>query len=182
MELFNKNGHLTTYAINKLILGEASEMQRLEISEHLSYCNECMNLYLSALTQDVLIAPAKQFAQGVTKCLRKKAFKVIVLRYGAVAAAACMAVLMWGAGKFVFGGNFKPQPIGQNAANINYSPQAIFAEQTEIFLESIFNVEQNIFENKTTKPPPPPKPLKITPPKPPDTNIMLSWYTQNMQE
>ena len=51
MELFSNNGHLKDEALLALIQGrELSELERLEISEHLAYCDRCLQRYTELLT------------------------------------------------------------------------------------------------------------------------------------
>lgn len=45
-ELFDPNGHLTDDAFGALLRDEPlDEMERLEISEHLSFCDRCVERY-----------------------------------------------------------------------------------------------------------------------------------------
>ena len=58
LDLFDQNGHLTDEALQALIREEdLDELQRLEISEHLSFCDACTARYTDLLCDDVLQSP-----------------------------------------------------------------------------------------------------------------------------
>ena len=100
MELFNEGGHLTHEGLQALIDKQLDEMGRLEVAEHLSFCDECLLQYTTMLTDDVLIEPDRPLKEGIMKRLKRRTGKVMWARYGTVAAAACLAVVMWGVGSF----------------------------------------------------------------------------------
>jgi hypothetical protein len=85
------------------------EMTRLEVAEHLGFCDECLMRYTGMLCDDALLSPAQPVAPRVVQRLRRKTVHVGWLRYGTVAAAACMAVVMWGAGSHLLAQQ-DPQP------------------------------------------------------------------------
>ena len=50
MELFQEDGHLTQYALDALVQDlPLDELSRLEIAEHLSFCDACVDRYSQAL-------------------------------------------------------------------------------------------------------------------------------------
>ena len=100
MELFNKEGHLTDEALRAVIEETLDEMGRLEASEHLSYCDDCLVRYTMLLTDDSLLTPKAPLAPPVLSRLRKKAVTVFFNKYTRVAAAAAFALVLWGTGVF----------------------------------------------------------------------------------
>lgn len=49
LELFDSDGHLTEEAFTLLIQEKLDELQSLEVSEHLSYCDRCLERYTDLL-------------------------------------------------------------------------------------------------------------------------------------
>ena len=43
---FNPDGHISSEGFQKLIFEETTELERLEFSEHLSFCPRCMDEYM----------------------------------------------------------------------------------------------------------------------------------------
>ena len=59
MELFREDGHLTDQALEALVSGrELNELGRLEVSEHLAFCDLCLNRYTQQLMDEGLMTPA----------------------------------------------------------------------------------------------------------------------------
>lgn len=100
MELFDMNGHLTREGLKALVSEGLDEMGRLEAAEHLGYCDACMTEYLALLTDDVLLTPAEQTAPAVVRRIHQKKTRQLWSRYATVAAAAALAVLIWGVSTF----------------------------------------------------------------------------------
>ena len=58
MEIFRHDGHLTDRALAALVAGESlDETARLEIAEHLAYCDLCLQRYTDALAGAPLLTP-----------------------------------------------------------------------------------------------------------------------------
>lgn len=100
MEYFNEDGHLTKEALNELIFGEPDEMIRLEIAEHLSFCDECVEHYTMLLTGPALISPNESMAPSIMRRVRMKARRIFLNKYATFAAAACFALVLWTTGAF----------------------------------------------------------------------------------
>ncbi|MDL2219568.1 hypothetical protein LJC04_04470 [Ruminococcaceae bacterium OttesenSCG-928-O06] len=96
MELFRKDGHLADEGLQALVNGELDEMGRLEAAEHLDFCDECLGRHLRLLQDDVLLAPPAPLQPAVMRRVRSRGRRVVFARYGAVAAAAVLAVGIWG--------------------------------------------------------------------------------------
>ena len=60
MELFRADGHLTDEALTALIREEPlGELERLEMAEHLAFCDWCLQRYTGALEGAALRAPQR---------------------------------------------------------------------------------------------------------------------------
>ncbi len=99
--LFQENGCLTDEAL-MLLIGQTSldELARLEISEHLSFCDKCIDRYTQLLEGSLLLEPEQPAYPTVTQKLRQKARRTFASRYFTAAAAACLALIFWHAGFF----------------------------------------------------------------------------------
>ncbi len=100
MELFHENGCLTEDALRAVRDGTPDETARLEICEHLSFCDDCLLRYTDLLTDDVLVPPQKPLAPAVMQRLRRRTLRVAVNRYARVAAVAVLALALWSTGVF----------------------------------------------------------------------------------
>ena len=54
-DIFKEDGHLTKEALQNLKNENLEELTRLEIAEHLSYCDECLMMYTELLEDDMLM-------------------------------------------------------------------------------------------------------------------------------
>ena len=60
MEIFDRHGHLTDQALEALTGGAPlDELHRLEIAEHLAFCDRCLQRYTERLTDETLLAPPR---------------------------------------------------------------------------------------------------------------------------
>ena len=103
LDLFDQNGHLTDKALQALTWEEdLNELQRLEISEHLSFCDACTARYTDLLCDDILQAPPIPLYGEVMKKIREKERRLFLRRLTTVSAAACLALVFWWSGIFTF--------------------------------------------------------------------------------
>lgn len=96
----DETGCLTDGALAGLMEGSLDELQRLEVSEHLSYCDVCVERYTALLADGVLLEAPELMKQSVLAALRRKAAKVFVNRYFHMAVAASLTLVLWGSGVF----------------------------------------------------------------------------------
>lgn len=98
MELFSNNGHLKDEALLALIQGrELSELERLEISEHLAYCDRCLQRYTELLTDEALLSPVRSCQTTLWRCIRQWTIRILASRYATAAAAVVLALtILWG--------------------------------------------------------------------------------------
>ena len=76
MELFDPSGHLTDRALLALVRNEElDELARLELAEHLAYCDRCLQRYT----------------------IRVRTLRLLTSRYATAAAAVALALtVLWG--------------------------------------------------------------------------------------
>ena len=104
MELFYENGHLTEQALHCTASnGELDELARLEVAEHLSFCDECVLKYTALLEEGALLEPAHPTAPSVQARIRHRARILFFNRYTAAAACAALVFGLWAAGVFTAG-------------------------------------------------------------------------------
>lgn len=100
-ELFYDNGHLTDDALCTLISGgPLSELERLEISEHMSFCDACVAKYVDCLEDSLLLSPIEPVTSSVMKRIRERTRRIFANKYATVIAAACFAIVFWNIGLF----------------------------------------------------------------------------------
>ena len=100
MELFHENGCLTDAALRAVVDGTLDEMARLEVCEHLSFCDACLLRYTALLDGDALLTPEEPVAPGVMQRIRERTMRVLVNRYTRAAAVAVLALALWSTGVF----------------------------------------------------------------------------------
>lgn len=96
----DETGCLTDHALDGLMAGSLGELERLEVSEHLSYCDRCLDRYTARLVPEVLLEPSELMKPSILSALRKRAAKTFVSRYFHMAVAASLTLVLWGSGVF----------------------------------------------------------------------------------
>lgn len=99
-ECFTPDGHLTDEALTMLIHGELDELSRLEVGEHLSFCDACLERYTALLTEDVLETPAIEAVRPVMGKLRSRRRNELFRRCASAAAAVAVTAALWYGGVF----------------------------------------------------------------------------------
>lgn len=144
MDLFNSKGHLTNEALDALLRGEElPTLQRLEVSEHLAYCDDCLSRYTARLSEDVLVSPATSCQASLWRRIRLRALRIVTIRYATAAAGvALMVAVLWGSAGLSGPAFLKPsqQPP---AAQQSHS----WTEQWSQSLGNAFSQLSEIFEN-----------------------------------
>lgn len=131
-EFFNENGHLTDYAFNSIIKYENDELNRLEIAEHMSFCDECLLKYTNLLDDSELISPPESLGKGIMSKIRFKTAKTFIRPYISLAIAASFTIILWTSGVFTM-----PELSKYNMINAT-------KEITENFSNSINKIFDNI--------------------------------------
>ncbi|WP_308753268.1 hypothetical protein [uncultured Anaerotruncus sp.] len=133
-ELFDQNGHLTDDAFGALLRDEPlDEMERLEISEHLSFCDRCVERYAALLDGSALLSPPEPVAPPVFRRIRERARKIFVNKYATAAAAACFAIMFWNIGLF----NVDVQNDHGKILDALANGAASFSERTTQFTDNL---------------------------------------------
>lgn len=101
MTLFHDNGHLNDAAFQTLLSDQPlSELERLEIAEHLSFCDRCVERYALLLDDTLLLSPPEPITPSVLLRVKERARKIFLNKYTTVVAAASFAILFWNIGVF----------------------------------------------------------------------------------
>ena len=108
MTCFRPDGHLTDAALTALVRGDClEELDRLELAEHLAYCDQCLQRYTELLSEGPMLTPARSCRESLRRRIRQRAVQLGVSRYATAAAAVTLALtLLWGSGKPVRTGAF----------------------------------------------------------------------------
>lgn len=109
-DLFYIDGHLTDFALAALMGGQLNELQRLEVGEHLSFCDRCLDRYSELLTIDTLEAPEQDQTPEVMQRIRRKKWRASVRRYTAAVAAVAIGSSLWYSGLLSAMGDTMLQP------------------------------------------------------------------------
>ena len=95
MELFRADGHLTGGALAALCAdAELDGLSRLEIAEHLSFCDLCLERYTDALTGTAPAVPVNSCQKRFWHTARLRKLRMTLSRYAAAAAAVALALTM----------------------------------------------------------------------------------------
>lgn len=97
MECFDNHGHLTDQALRALVReAPLEELERLEIAEHLAFCDRCLQRYTQLLTDDALLTPSPACREGLRRRIRRRLVHIFTSRYATAAAAVVLALtLLW---------------------------------------------------------------------------------------
>ena len=100
MEIFRHDGHLTDGALAALVAREPlDETARLEIAEHLAYCDLCLQRYTGALAGAPLLTPERSCRESLWRRIRARTIQIFTSRYAAAVAGVVLALtLVWGSG------------------------------------------------------------------------------------
>ncbi|MFA9381968.1 MAG: hypothetical protein ACERKO_13015 [Acetanaerobacterium sp.] len=100
-ELFYDNGHITRRALESLAEeAQSDELARLELAEHLSFCDRCLDEYMALLDDSLLLSPPETQVPHIIKRVKRRARVLFFNRYVRVTVAACLAITLWASGVF----------------------------------------------------------------------------------
>ena len=88
MTCFRPDGHLTDAALTALVRGGClEELDRLELAEHLAYCDQCLQRYTELLSEGPMLTPARSCRESLRRRIRQRAVQLGGSRYATAAAA-----------------------------------------------------------------------------------------------
>ena len=98
MVCFRPDGHLTDEALTALVRGDAlTELDRLELAEHLAYCDQCLQRYTELLSAGPLLVPEHSCRGAPRPRIWRRAAQPGIRRHATAAAAVALALtLLWG--------------------------------------------------------------------------------------
>lgn len=97
--VFREDGHLSGEALEALARNEDrfDELERLEIAEHLAFCDYCLQRYTLALEDGALLVPERSCQKALWARIRSRALRLAASRYATAAAAVALALtVLWG--------------------------------------------------------------------------------------
>ncbi len=104
MTAFCDDGHLSDGALAALAENreDFDELERLEIAEHLAFCDECLCRY-TALLEDgtALLVPEHSCRKSLWSRIRVRAIQTAVSRYATAGAAVTLALMVLWSGRGV---------------------------------------------------------------------------------
>ena len=156
-DFFTTEGHLTPDALSCLAHDtQLDELTRLELAEHLSFCDRCLDTYMFSLDDSLLIDPPQTQVPTIIKRVKQKARILFFNKYTRVAVAACLAITLWTTG--VFSTDFAEKnsqliaSFGSGAASLTTRISQWTDEVTDD-LQSYFNFDElRLFDTKGDSP------------------------------
>lgn len=134
MNFFSEDGHISQYGFEKIINGTASELERLEFSEHIDFCQKCFDRYLEDVENNELI-PCKSVKGEILSKIKKNKnthSTYSTHSYLRFAVAASFTMALW------FSGAFNTSWAQKNTYN-----QDIFDRKSEKIVE----ISDDFFNN-----------------------------------
>jgi len=103
--VFREDGHLSREALAALARNEDrfGELERLEIAEHLAFCDDCLQRYTLALEDGALLVPERSCQKALRARIRSRALRLVTSRYATAVAAVTLALtVLWGGERVEF--------------------------------------------------------------------------------
>lgn len=126
MDLFRADGHLTDEALAALIRddGALGQLERLELAEHLSFCDLCLQRYTDLLTGTELLTPERSCQRTLWVRVRRRAVQLVTSRYATAAAAVALALtVLWGGQEITFSRPAPPEARPRLAERLQGWPE-----------------------------------------------------------
>ncbi len=95
---FTDSGHITKQAFKQFLNGKLNDLACLEIAEHLSFCDECIECLVDETNSTLLFTPPHEMKKNIIKTLYVRTAKALLNKYTAYVAAAVIALVLWGSG------------------------------------------------------------------------------------
>lgn len=126
MDVFRADGHLTDEALAALIRddGTLGQLERLELAEHLSFCDPCLQRYTDLLDRTELLTPERSCQRTLWVRVRRRAVQLVTSRYATAAAAVALALtVLWGGQEITFSRPTLPEPRPAAAERLRSWPE-----------------------------------------------------------
>ena len=135
MTAFRTDGHLTDEALLLLVRdGISDELTRLEIAEHMAFCDECLQRYTEILETAPLLTPEHSCQKSLWVRIQVRAFRLITSRYATAAAAVALALtLLWG-GK---GMELTRRPLPEDRPSVSQRLSGLTGEISDSLREAV---------------------------------------------
>ena len=124
--IFREDGHLSDGALTALARNEDrfDELERLEIAEHLAFCDHCLQRYDLALEDGALLVPERSCQRALWARIRSRALRMVTSRYATAAAAVALALtVLWGGQELSFSRPAAPEPRSPVAERLHSWPE-----------------------------------------------------------
>ncbi len=143
-DFFSSDGHLTDYAIKQITTGDATQLQRLEVAEHISFCNVCLEKHINAFTADSFTEPQIDITKSVMQKIKAKMRRFMLSKVTTYVAAASIALVLWGTGVYDVLGEL-PGQISSYADTLQKQP-GFFQSQKDDESSGDLNEKATTFE------------------------------------
>lgn len=101
MTLFDdRTGHITDEGFAALCGDDLDELSRLELAEHLAFCDLCCARYAALAAQEPLEQPSRSLTEPTMARIRSRGRVILLRRALKVSVAACLALTLWQTGAF----------------------------------------------------------------------------------
>lgn len=114
--VFNRDGHISDKGLWLLTAGDPDALCCYELSEHLDYCDQCVDRYSMLLTENALMVPPKEMARPVMAKVRRRNILFLTKRAIKVCTAASLTLVIWYGGLFGDGLTARTEEISQRTA------------------------------------------------------------------
>ena len=124
--VFREDGHLSDGALEALARNEDrfDELERLEIAEHLAFCDDCLQRYTMVLEDGALLVPERSCQKALWGRIRGRALRLATSRYATAAAAVALALtVLWGGQELSFSRPAAPEPRSPVAERLHSWPE-----------------------------------------------------------
>lgn len=122
MKLFNEEGHITDEGFEALVKENLDEMGRLEISEHLDFCDQCVTRYSELLTEDIMLEAPAEIVPTVVGKIGQRNRNIFLNRFMKVSVAAGLAIVIWIGGFYRIG---VLKPLGEHSGKATHAARSV---------------------------------------------------------
>lgn len=149
---FDAGGHLTAEALHALLSDEPpDQLARLEIAEHLSFCDICLQRYTDLLAGTELLTPAGSCQEGLWQRIRARTARLFLNRYAAAAAAVALALTVVWCSSIPDPArpSLEPPPAFQTLPERRNSPRISFSGEVHEWFDSFRILPRNTQKGET---------------------------------